>query len=83
MKHRDTSGRLVLEDLPETIQQLGQIHPRIEKRAYNFFVPQPMCGKPRSVCKDLLETDDYGRSPNILHAGHLPQLANKRGPTDP
>lgn len=45
MKHRDTEGRLVLEDLPETIQQVGQLHTRIEKRSYNFFLPQPVKGQ--------------------------------------
>lgn len=46
MKHQDTEGRLVLEDLPETIQQVGQLHSRIEKRSYNFFLPQPIKGEP-------------------------------------
>jgi hypothetical protein len=45
MKHRDTRGRLVLEDLPETIESLGELHPRVEKKSHNFFVPQPVHGK--------------------------------------
>jgi hypothetical protein len=44
VKHVDTKGRLVLEDLPETIEEVGQLHPRIEKRAYNFFLPQLVTG---------------------------------------
>lgn len=55
MKHQDTEGRLVLEDLPETIQQVGQLHPRIEKRGYNFFLPQPVQGQ-------LLDTRDMPTS---------------------
>jgi hypothetical protein len=44
MKHVDTKGRLVLEDLPETLEEVGQLHPRIEQRPYNFFLPQPVTG---------------------------------------
>lgn len=55
MKHQDTEGRLVLQDLPETIQQVGQLHSRIEKRSYNFFLPQPIIGQPFDR-RDILQS---------------------------
>jgi hypothetical protein len=45
MKHIDSPGRLVLQDLPETIEEISGLHRSIEKVAYNFFTPQPVQGK--------------------------------------
>lgn len=40
----NTSGRLVLQDLPGVIQSSGDLHPRIEKIEYDFLTEQPVKG---------------------------------------
>ncbi|ETN46267.1 uncharacterized protein HMPREF1541_00451 [Cyphellophora europaea CBS 101466] len=52
-KHADSEGRLVLEDLPETIDCANQLHPRIERQAYNFFLPQPVLGGRAYFMQDI------------------------------
>ena len=38
-------GRLVLQDLPETIKTIHNLAEGIEAMAYDFFTPQPVTGK--------------------------------------
>lgn len=38
-------GRLILQDLPETIESLQNLPPGIEPMAYDFFTPQPITGE--------------------------------------
>jgi hypothetical protein len=44
-KHHNASGRLVLEDLPETIDQIRTLSSKVEPYPHNFFEPQPIEGK--------------------------------------
>ena len=38
-------GRLVLQDLPETIDSIHNLRPGIEAMAHDFFTPQPIIGE--------------------------------------
>ncbi|KAK2756094.1 hypothetical protein FQN54_005501 [Arachnomyces sp. PD_36] len=40
----DACGRLILQDLPDVIQQAGELQQGIEKMGYDFFTPQPVKG---------------------------------------
>ncbi|KPI43781.1 Demethylsterigmatocystin 6-O-methyltransferase [Cyphellophora attinorum] len=53
MKHIDSPGRLVLQDLPETIEEISGLHKSIEKVAYNFFTPQPVQGARAYFMQDI------------------------------
>ena len=44
-KHLHAPGRLVLEDLPETMEQIRNLSSKIEPLSHNFFEPQPVQGK--------------------------------------
>ena len=46
-RYPELPGRMVLQDLPETISQVTAA-PDIEAIAYNFFTPQPIRGKRNS-----------------------------------
>lgn len=48
MKHVDTKGRLVLQDLPGVLEEAIQLHPPVETHPYDFFVPQPVLGEYRA-----------------------------------
>ena len=49
-RHPDVRGRLVLQELPETLSNLTA-PPGIETIPYDFFTPQPIQGKSKSpVC---------------------------------
>lgn len=39
------AGRLVLEDLPETINDIARLDESIERIEYDFFTPQPVKGE--------------------------------------
>lgn len=41
-------GRVIVQDLPGTIDAAQNEHPDVEKMAHNFFEPQPAKGKMRS-----------------------------------
>ncbi|KAI1121653.1 S-adenosyl-L-methionine-dependent methyltransferase [Nemania abortiva] len=43
-KFPDAPGRLILQDLPPVLDHVQQLHPRIEKMAYDFFTEQPVKG---------------------------------------
>ena len=43
-QYPDLPGRLILQDLPETINSLSGELSGIEPMAYNFYVPQPIKG---------------------------------------
>jgi hypothetical protein len=42
----DVTGRFVLEDLTPVIEDIKSLDPRIEKVQYDFYLPQPVKGKP-------------------------------------
>lgn len=44
-KYPQTKGRLVLQDLPDTINSIEQLSPDIHPMSHNFFTPQPVKGK--------------------------------------
>lgn len=44
-KHPGLPGRLIVQDLPETIQQASKASHRIELMAHDFFTPQPIHGE--------------------------------------
>ena len=48
-------GKLVLEDLPETLESVASLPERIEVIAYDFFTPQPVIGISHNppLCKTL------------------------------
>ena len=49
IKHPGLSGRVIVQDLPETIQQASKTSQSIELMAHDFFTPQPVDGtKPHS-----------------------------------
>lgn len=37
-------GRFILQDLPDVLQEAGELKGGIEKMAYDFFTPQPVKG---------------------------------------
>jgi hypothetical protein len=43
-KHSDAPGRLVLQDLPVVLGQIGSLDERIERMAYDFYTEQPLEG---------------------------------------
>lgn len=43
-KHPDAPGRLILQDLPVVIGQVGALHERVERMAYDFYTEQPVVG---------------------------------------
>ncbi|KAI1744869.1 S-adenosyl-L-methionine-dependent methyltransferase [Xylaria scruposa] len=43
-KFPDAPGRLILQDLTPVLEQIQQLHPRIEKMEYDFFTEQPVKG---------------------------------------
>lgn len=44
-KHPDAPGRLVLQDLPAVLGQIGSLDERIVRMEYDFFTKQPLQGK--------------------------------------
>lgn len=40
----DAAGRLVLQDLPQVINDIKELDPKIEKTKHDFFKPQPVKG---------------------------------------
>ena len=44
----DAPGRLVLQDLPVVIEQIQELHPRIERMGHDFFEEQPVKGERRT-----------------------------------
>lgn len=48
------TGRLVLQDLPEVIEGLGDLDRAIDKVVYDFFTEQPITGKVSSAFPRLL-----------------------------
>ena len=44
-KFPDLSGRLILQDLPKTVQQAGDSKGAFEPLPHSFFEPQPIHGK--------------------------------------
>ncbi|KAI8951012.1 S-adenosyl-L-methionine-dependent methyltransferase [Xylaria longipes] len=43
-KFPDAPGRLILQDLPQVLGTIQQLHPRIESMGYDFFTEQPVKG---------------------------------------
>ena len=48
-KYTNLPGRLVLEDLEATVQQVDKTKVTFEVMAHDFFTPQPIKGKPPRV----------------------------------
>lgn len=46
-KYPQAKGRLVLQDLPSTINNIQQLSPDISPMSHDFFTPQPVKGKKR------------------------------------
>lgn len=44
-QYPQTKGRLVLQDLPDTINRIQQLSPDIRRMPHDFFTPQPVKGK--------------------------------------
>lgn len=44
-KFPDAPGRLVVQDLPGVIEAIQNLHPRIERNAYDMFTENPIKGK--------------------------------------
>lgn len=44
-RYSQTKGRLVLQDLPDTINCIQQLSPDIRRMPHDFFTPQPVKGK--------------------------------------
>ena len=44
-KHPEAPGRLVLQDLPQVLEKITDLNPKIERMAYNFYEEQPLKGK--------------------------------------
>ena len=52
-KHPGLSGRLIVQDLPGTIQQASKEIQGIELMAHDFFTPQPIHGEQKLYCRLL------------------------------
>ncbi len=44
-RYPDMAGRLILEDLPETINDIARLDESMERIEYDFFTPQPVKGE--------------------------------------
>lgn len=44
-KHANAPGRLVLQDLPVVLEQIGSLDERIERMPYDFYTEQPLQGE--------------------------------------
>jgi len=44
-RYPNMAGRLILEDLPETINDIARLDESIERIEYDFFTPQPVKGE--------------------------------------
>lgn len=53
-KHPDAPGRLVLQDLPAVLGQIGSLDERIERMEYDFYTKQPITGE--SFCSTIAAT---------------------------
>ncbi|KAL8831347.1 MAG: hypothetical protein Q9170_005340 [Blastenia crenularia] len=61
--HGSFPGRLVLQDLPETIDTIPNLPKGIEAMAYDFFAPQPVTGKCQSTNRPVCDTDTQTQEP--------------------
>lgn len=70
-KFPQTKGRLVLQDLPSTINSIQQLSPGIRPMPHDFFTAQPVKGK-RSPAdgRSKLNLLTFGRRTSILYAFH-------------
>ncbi|KAL2755543.1 hypothetical protein ACRALDRAFT_1076879 [Sodiomyces alcalophilus JCM 7366] len=59
-KHPDAPGRLVLQDLDRVLDQIVDLHPRIERMPYDFHTEQPVKGARAYYMHSVLHdwTDD-------------------------
>jgi hypothetical protein len=66
-------GRLVLQELPAVIDDVGALDRRIEKMQYDFSTPQPVKGKSRpNASKMIFAVAEHSRSPRILFSPSPP-----------
>ena len=59
-------GRLVLQDLPEVINNIQELNPAIERNIYDFFTPQPIKGARAYYLRTVLHDFPDKQSIRIL-----------------
>ncbi|KAE8391474.1 S-adenosyl-L-methionine-dependent methyltransferase [Aspergillus alliaceus] len=65
-KYPDTPGRLILQDLPLTLQRIEKLPDGIEAMEYDFFTPQPVKGARAYFLRDVLHNWSDAKSAQIL-----------------
>ncbi|KAE8343044.1 hypothetical protein BDV24DRAFT_129606 [Aspergillus arachidicola] len=65
-RHPDIPGRLVLQDLPLTLQRIEKLPDGIESMEYDFFTPQPVKGARAYFLRDVLHNWSDAKSTQIL-----------------
>ncbi|KAF7586328.1 hypothetical protein BBP40_009056 [Aspergillus hancockii] len=65
-KHPDVPGRLVLQDLPLTLQRIEKLPDGIEAAECDFFSPQPVKGARAYFLRDVLHNWSDAKSVQIL-----------------
>ncbi|KAB8274790.1 S-adenosyl-L-methionine-dependent methyltransferase [Aspergillus minisclerotigenes] len=65
-RHSDIPGRLVLQDLPLTLQRIEKLPEGIESMEYDFFTPQPVKGARAYFLRDVLHNWSDAKSAQIL-----------------
>ena len=64
VKHPELSGRLVLQDQPDVIKQVGNAEKRIELEVHDFFTLQPIKGMLQIIQSRVLH--GVGRTKALL-----------------
>ena len=77
-------GRLILQDLPGTITNLKGLDEGIQAMSHDFFLPQPVKGRPHSQTTPVQgNRSNFVRCPGIFHPFRNAQLARRQMPRDP
>ena len=68
-KHPDWNGRLIVQDLPEVIQQAPKDSQGIDMMVHDFFTPQPINGNYKN-CDPAFVLTTRNRRKSVLLAKH-------------
>ena len=71
----DVSGRLVLQDLPDVVNNIQDLDPKIEQMAHDFTTPQPVLGARACFMHSILH--DWSDEKCVLILKHLAKATKK------
>ena len=82
----NASGKLILQEVPDVINDIQNLDESIVRMEYDFFTPQPVLGKWTLACYFCIVgslTHMPSRRSSILLPRHIPQLARPQMPRYP